>query len=274
MRRAFTLIELLVVIAIIAILAAILFPVFAQAKASAKITSTLASTKQLALGLQMYSIDSDDVAVPEYGYPTVEEPRLYWNANTWVGRTLPYIKSRSIFWDRMKAEPTSDTHFDPFYNDTYHWTWAVNLSLNTDGYSRNWTGADCENINWSGQGSYRSLTAFEDPAKRLALAPVRYANLAYGWMRFYGIDASWPTQDRYATGWSWYQLIFDARREYGSRFIGGYADGHAAKFGKEKFIAYFADNPSANEANTYSEYCAKMDEKQLWSFWGRPWSGD
>ena len=35
-RRAFTLIELLVVIAIIAILAAILFPVFAQARASAR----------------------------------------------------------------------------------------------------------------------------------------------------------------------------------------------------------------------------------------------
>jgi prepilin-type N-terminal cleavage/methylation domain-containing protein len=36
MKRGFTLIELLVVIAIIAILAAILFPVFAQAKESAK----------------------------------------------------------------------------------------------------------------------------------------------------------------------------------------------------------------------------------------------
>ena len=41
MKRAFTLIELLVVIAIIAILAAILFPVFAQAKESAKMTATL-----------------------------------------------------------------------------------------------------------------------------------------------------------------------------------------------------------------------------------------
>jgi prepilin-type N-terminal cleavage/methylation domain-containing protein len=49
-RRAFTLIELLVVIAIIAILAAILFPVFAQAKESAKKVGCLSNLKQLSLG--------------------------------------------------------------------------------------------------------------------------------------------------------------------------------------------------------------------------------
>lgn len=59
-KRAFTLIELLVVIAIIAILAAILFPVFAQAKAAAKKTSCLSNMKQLALGMYLYSGDSDD----------------------------------------------------------------------------------------------------------------------------------------------------------------------------------------------------------------------
>ena len=43
-RKGFTLIELLVVIAIIAILAAILFPVFAQARESARATSCLSNT--------------------------------------------------------------------------------------------------------------------------------------------------------------------------------------------------------------------------------------
>lgn len=47
-RRAFTLIELLVVIAIIAILAAILFPVFAQARASARGISCVSNAKQSA----------------------------------------------------------------------------------------------------------------------------------------------------------------------------------------------------------------------------------
>src|SRR6266704_2053529 len=45
--RAFTLIELLVVIAIIAILAAILFPVFAQARESARQSTCLSNMKQI-----------------------------------------------------------------------------------------------------------------------------------------------------------------------------------------------------------------------------------
>jgi prepilin-type N-terminal cleavage/methylation domain-containing protein/prepilin-type processing-associated H-X9-DG protein len=61
-RQAFTLIELLVVIAIIAILAAILFPVFAQAKASAKMTADLSNAKQISLGVLMYAADFDDWA--------------------------------------------------------------------------------------------------------------------------------------------------------------------------------------------------------------------
>src|SRR5512142_1370838 len=64
MKRAFTLIELLVVIAIIAILAAILFPVFAQAKESAKQTQCLMQMKQLGLALAMYENDNDNYWAP------------------------------------------------------------------------------------------------------------------------------------------------------------------------------------------------------------------
>ena len=56
----FTLIELLVVIAIIAILAAILFPVFAQARASARKTTALSNLKQIGAGLLMYTADYND----------------------------------------------------------------------------------------------------------------------------------------------------------------------------------------------------------------------
>src|SRR5580704_11288651 len=58
-HRGFTLIELLVVIAIIAILAAILFPVFSQAKLSAKKTMCLSNWKQIDTAMIMYSGDWD-----------------------------------------------------------------------------------------------------------------------------------------------------------------------------------------------------------------------
>src|SRR5687768_6367661 len=61
---AFTLIELLVVIAIIAILAAILFPVFAQAKVSAKGIVCLSNMRQLGMSVQMYVVDHDDYWPP------------------------------------------------------------------------------------------------------------------------------------------------------------------------------------------------------------------
>lgn len=95
--RAFTLIELLVVIAIIAILAAILFPVFAQAKASAKKTARLSDMKQMAIGFKIYASDFDDVS-----------PRLWWDwiggpnnqAEHWPQRVFPYIKNNELIIDR------------------------------------------------------------------------------------------------------------------------------------------------------------------------------
>src|SRR5437867_8140420 len=65
-RRGFTLIELLVVIAIIAILAAILFPVFAQARASARQATCLSNLKQIGTAAMLYVQDYDEKFFPEF----------------------------------------------------------------------------------------------------------------------------------------------------------------------------------------------------------------
>ncbi|MGV3615514.1 MAG: prepilin-type N-terminal cleavage/methylation domain-containing protein [Fimbriimonas sp.] len=93
MRRAFTLIELLVVIAIIAILAAILFPVFAQAKESAKKTKSLAQMRQLSASVMMYAGDHDDMFVPASNRPVgaTTDPIV------WPPLILPYVKNEEMF---------------------------------------------------------------------------------------------------------------------------------------------------------------------------------
>jgi prepilin-type N-terminal cleavage/methylation domain-containing protein/prepilin-type processing-associated H-X9-DG protein len=92
-KSGFTLIELLVVIAIIAILAAILFPVFAQARESARMTSCLSNMRQLGTALRMYAQDYDET------YPYA---RLHWDDGAriqimWKNNVMPYIKNKQIF---------------------------------------------------------------------------------------------------------------------------------------------------------------------------------
>jgi prepilin-type N-terminal cleavage/methylation domain-containing protein/prepilin-type processing-associated H-X9-DG protein len=91
--RGFTLIELLVVIAIIAILAAILFPVFAQARESARKTQCLSNARQMGTASAMYSQDYDETIVPwiiPTGMPRDTARR---DRNTWVHLLQPYVKN-------------------------------------------------------------------------------------------------------------------------------------------------------------------------------------
>ena len=88
-RRGFTLIELLVVIAIIAILAAILFPVFAQARESARKTQCTSNAKQIGTAIQMYTQDYDEI-LPHGGHGGPAP-------NRWHTIVEPYTKNRGIF---------------------------------------------------------------------------------------------------------------------------------------------------------------------------------
>jgi prepilin-type N-terminal cleavage/methylation domain-containing protein/prepilin-type processing-associated H-X9-DG protein len=83
MKFAFTLVELLVVIAIIATLAAILFPVLSRAREAAKKAGCLSNSRQLTLGVVMYSSDVDDVLPPVASAA---------NYPVWVDLVQPYIR--------------------------------------------------------------------------------------------------------------------------------------------------------------------------------------
>jgi prepilin-type N-terminal cleavage/methylation domain-containing protein/prepilin-type processing-associated H-X9-DG protein len=102
-RRGFTLIELLVVIAIIAILAAILFPVFAQARATARAAACASNIRQLGLGLLMYTQDYDERFPPPYteNQPTnITPPGGYFffltSIWTWQNFSMAYVKNEKI----------------------------------------------------------------------------------------------------------------------------------------------------------------------------------
>lgn len=89
-RNGFTLIELLVVIAIIAILAAILFPVFAQARESARKAACTSNMKQIGLALTSYQTDYDGL------YPPSQLPSSN-PSSSWPTLLYTYVKNEGVF---------------------------------------------------------------------------------------------------------------------------------------------------------------------------------
>jgi prepilin-type N-terminal cleavage/methylation domain-containing protein/prepilin-type processing-associated H-X9-DG protein len=230
MRKAFTLIELLVVIAIIAILAAILFPVFAQAKLSAKKTAALSSVKQITTSWTIYSVDSDDLAV----HVSSGGPQGMHRTDYWVV-LQPYVKNVELFFSSERTETGCYYHNAADIAST-PWAKAI-YDLNPKGrclgYGYNWgpqiyagggvLGA-VEAI--PGGGSLqpgRSLTSFDEPANLFVFGDT--------------YDTPRPTIGMYpnsAGGKAWildtFPVSANTRQSsfrFGGRFNMGYADGHA-----------------------------------------------
>lgn len=137
--RGFTLIELLVVIAIIAILASILFPVFAQARESARQINCISRFNQVSKAVTMYVADYDTT-----------QPLTQWfasfsggdNCNDRILAQLltPYIKNWQMFRCPSDAQAT-DSILDACPQDgeqppaqqcirEYRWALKTNLGYN------------------------------------------------------------------------------------------------------------------------------------------------
>ena len=164
MKKAFTLIELLVVIAIIAILAAILFPVFAQAKAAAKNAASISNSKQVDLGILMYTNDNDDnlpIAVIWYDTPGQQSGAGACYGSTdclaaWAWAVQPYLKNSGILQDPLAPQTaTGQTWLDALYPQFgYNLTYLSPWNFKTNPYS------------WSS----KATTSFSRPAETLAIA--------------------------------------------------------------------------------------------------------
>ncbi|MCX7687267.1 MAG: prepilin-type N-terminal cleavage/methylation domain-containing protein [Fimbriimonadales bacterium] len=111
--RGFTLIELLVVIAIIAILAAILFPVFAQARESARQSTCGSNMSQLSRAIAMYAADNEQTlpmnrVVLGPGGGVLPDPLK----RTWASLVSPYVKNKDVFFCPSGEKPPAEINLD------------------------------------------------------------------------------------------------------------------------------------------------------------------
>lgn len=134
-RRGFTLIELLVVIAIIAILAAILFPVFAQARASARKISCTSNLKQLSVAVLMYCQDYDETFPMVTGQNMPVAPGSPFDGQAWVQNDIvfliqPYVKNFQVFFcpDRQKKVNQAGDLCSPSPTNQDVWGYGYNWS--------------------------------------------------------------------------------------------------------------------------------------------------
>jgi prepilin-type N-terminal cleavage/methylation domain-containing protein len=136
--RGFTLIELLVVIAIIAILAAILFPVFAQARESARQTTCASNMNQLAKAISMYAADHEQtlpmnrVVLGPGGGGLPNELR-----RTWAMLIDPYVKNKDVYFCPNAEKPPADFNL----NDWAARGW-LSVGYNTHIAGWYWIGGD------------------------------------------------------------------------------------------------------------------------------------
>jgi prepilin-type N-terminal cleavage/methylation domain-containing protein len=256
-RSAFTLIELLVVIAIIAILAAILFPVFAQAKASAKSAATLSNIRQLGTAIHMYAGDYDD-GTPMYEYrredPTFPHPE---GRPVFFGEILhPYVRNNQIFFDAATGAMAPQQMRNEYATEDEYWdSWLTrhNLSLNGGGFFGYW---DPTTV----QYRYgRTITSQEYLAERAAMMTTQDPRGgSTGWYQFLNWTSYNPDYANPTTNF-WSNLTWAARTRHRDGNMVVYGDSHAGRapagriYVQEGQSAAWADQPE--------------QRRRFWGYW-------
>jgi prepilin-type N-terminal cleavage/methylation domain-containing protein len=216
MKRAFTLIELLVVIAIIAILAAILFPVFAQAKTSAKKAVSISNQKQIGLGLMMYSTDFDDLYPRQdgctlndsmldqfNGRPAGTDPTPWCNNSenpggyafrdnhySWQKWIQPYVKNKQLFFHPVIAPIYGTTLVDGAYENQGELESGYALNIAITGALNVWP-TPAKYGAWRNSFLGGTVTAIPQPADAMVLMEQAYLAAAGG--------LEWPTDTQTVT---------------------------------------------------------------------------
>jgi prepilin-type N-terminal cleavage/methylation domain-containing protein/prepilin-type processing-associated H-X9-DG protein len=178
-KTGFTLIELLVVIAIIAILAAILFPVFAQAREKARAISCLSNTKQIGLGLAMYTQDYDELMPAAFASVNPVNNGTI-NVITYENQITPYIKNKQIFicpsdglprggdnafWDGNDCSPSASNCQQGKLIRSYGYVGTIN----DEQYSESNGGNSDPNTGMSAWGQGWSIASFDAPAETISI---------------------------------------------------------------------------------------------------------
>ena len=240
-RTAFTLIELLVVIAIIAILAAMLLPALAKAKQKAHQISCLNNQKQLALGIILYTGDSNEVMPSDASRvrnpSTAADMWIWWNGGAGLygpekSPILLAIKGNTnIFRCPMDQKPVAQRESSSA--NGYHYSYTMNGFVNAAGQL-----AGCGSTYASGSGSFmpKKSTNIRRPSDKIMLAeePVSTTD----------IPAGFPST-AYADDGRWLPGPNTVTTRHNKRGNANFADGHA-----QPVDAKFANDPN-NYDTTY-----------------------
>jgi len=175
-QSGFTLIELLVVIAIIAILAAILFPVFAQARESARKASCLSNTRQLGLGAMMYTQDYDEMYpcnswdTPFIGTRDNDLGQDIRSYTHWPWRIMPYLKNKGVFV--CPSDPSRGKSGWSGYSTDPNDTWGVPtpISVGHNQHLFGYGGTTTSDPDWAQFYKPLSMAAVSSPSSTYMIA--------------------------------------------------------------------------------------------------------